>query len=78
MWNGSFNFNLGYINRTCQARYVIILKWGASTVVVSILPHAEFGPNGHWEHASHFIIRKCLVKVLFSNKSRVRFQVEQL
>ena len=23
MWNGSFNFNLGYIIRTCQARYVL-------------------------------------------------------
>ena len=24
-------------------------------VVVSILPHAEFGPNDHWEDTSHFI-----------------------
>ena len=25
-------------------------------VAVSILPHADFGPNVHWEDASHFII----------------------
>ena len=25
-------------------------------VAVSLLPHAEFGPNGHREDASHYII----------------------
>ena len=31
MWNGSFNFNLGYINGTCQAWYDIFLPSASDT-----------------------------------------------
>ena len=35
-------------------------------VAVSMLPHAEFGPNGHREDAPHFIIHvhiSCILKL---------------
>ena len=37
-------------------------------VVVSILPHAEFGPNDHWEDAPHFILSNIPWNRLFVNK----------
>ena len=41
----------------------IIYKVGCvfPMVIVSILPHAEFGPNDHREDAPHFITRHTIV-----------------
>ena len=41
-------------------------------VVVSILPHAEFGPNDHQEDAHHFIYKKIIIN------SRSEFRVGEL
>ena len=45
-------------------------------VVVAILPHAEFGPNDHWEDALHFIFEVSLgfiwlhlVNIVISNQN---------
>ena len=35
-------------------------------VIVSILPHTEFGPNDHWEDAPHF---KILTRTYFSGNA---------
>ena len=38
-------------------------------VVVSILPHAEFGPNEHQEEAHHFIFLKFVMLKTLSRKT---------
>ena len=56
-----FIFLSSYVSKLPKFHPRLYFKLGCvfPMVIVSILPHAEFGWNGHQERAPHFILRGC-------------------
>ena len=55
-----------FINKPSLKHKIITSKGGCVFLMVAVpmLPQAEFGRNDHWEYALHFIIIRCLQRLL--------------